>query len=47
MIFNINKFHNIVMQVVCDVDNCFWNVCVGKLSKVYNGGKFKLYSIYA
>jgi hypothetical protein len=27
--FNRKKFHNIVLQVVCDVDKIFWNVCVG------------------
>jgi hypothetical protein len=36
---NRKKFHNIVLQVVCDVDKIFWNICVGQPRRVHDGGQ--------
>jgi hypothetical protein len=36
--FNKKKFHNIVLQAMCDVDKIFWNVCVGQLRTVHDSG---------
>ncbi len=41
------KFHNIVLQIMFDVDKIFWNVYVGQLGGVHNGGQFKRCSLYA
>jgi hypothetical protein len=35
---NKKKFHNIVLQAMCDVDKIFWNVCVGQLRMVHDSG---------
>jgi hypothetical protein len=35
--FNKKRFHNIVMQIVCDVNKRFWNVCVNRPSKTKDG----------
>jgi len=39
--FNRKKFHNIVLQVVCDVDKIFWNACVGQPRGVHDGGSLR------
>ncbi len=44
--FNTKKFHNIVLQAMCDVDKIFWNVCVGRPRGVHDGGQFKRCSLY-
>jgi hypothetical protein len=44
--FNRKKFHSIVLQGVCDANKIFWNVCVGQLGGVHNGGQFKISSLY-
>jgi hypothetical protein len=44
--YNCKKFHNIVLQGVCDCDKCFWNVFASQLSGVANGGSIKLSSLY-
>jgi len=31
---------------LCDVDKIFWNVCVGQLERVHDGGQFKRCSLY-
>ncbi len=36
--FNRKKFHSIVLQVVCDVDKIFWNVCGSQPRRVHDGG---------
>jgi hypothetical protein len=36
--YNWKKSHNIVLQVVCDTQKMFCNVCVGQLGGVYDGG---------
>jgi hypothetical protein len=35
---NKKKQNNIVIQVVCDADKLFWNVCAGCLGGVHDGG---------
>jgi hypothetical protein len=35
---NRKKFHSIVLQVVCDVNKIFWNICVGQPKRVHDGG---------
>jgi hypothetical protein len=27
--FNMEKFHSIVLQAVCDMNTMFWNICAG------------------
>ncbi len=39
--FNRKTFHNIVLQVVCDVDKIFWNVCVDQPRGVHDGGSLR------
>jgi hypothetical protein len=45
--FNRKKFHSIALQVVCDVDKIFWNICVSQPRGVHDGGQFKRCSLYA
>lgn len=44
--YNHKKFHNIVLQGVCDCDKNFWNVSTSQHGGVVNGGSFKLNSLY-
>jgi hypothetical protein len=44
--FNTKKFHDIVLQAMCDADKIFWNVCVGQPGGVHDGGQFKRCSLY-
>lgn len=37
------RFHNIVMQIVCDVNQRFWNVCASQPRKVHNEWQFKMF----
>jgi hypothetical protein len=45
--FNRKKFHSVVLQFMCDADKIFWNICVGQLGKVHDGGQFKRSNLYA
>jgi hypothetical protein len=45
--FNRKKFHNIMLQVLCDVDKIFWNICASQPRGVHDGGQFKRYNLYA
>jgi hypothetical protein len=36
--YNWKKSHNIVLQVVCDTQKMFCNVCFGQLGGVHDGG---------
>jgi hypothetical protein len=36
--FNRKRFHNIVLQAMCDVDKIFWNVCVGQPRAIHDNG---------
>jgi len=37
-LFNMKEFHSIVLQVVCDLNKIFWNICVGQPRGVHDGG---------
>jgi hypothetical protein len=39
--YNWKKSHSIVLQVVCDTQKMFCNVCIGQLGGVHDGGQFK------
>jgi hypothetical protein len=43
--YNWKKSHSIVLQVVCDTQKMFCNVCVGQLGGVHDGGQFKKSSL--
>lgn len=41
--FNITKISKYcVLQGVCGVDKCFWNVCARQPMGVHDGGQFKV-----
>lgn len=40
---NKKGFYNIVMQIVCDVNKRFCNICVSQPSKVHNESQFKMF----
>ncbi len=44
--FKRKKFHSIMLQVLCDVDKIFWNICASQLGGVHDGGEFKRYNLY-
>ena len=43
--FNKKKFHNIVLQRICDSNRMFWNVCVGQPGGVHDASQFAISSI--
>jgi hypothetical protein len=45
--FNRKKFHSIMLQVLCDVEKIFWNICASQPRGVHDGGEFKRYNLYA
>ncbi len=45
--FNRKKFHSMVVQVVCDANKIFWNICANQPRGVHHGGQFKRCSLYA
>lgn len=44
--YNKKKFHNIVVQVMCNAKNIFWNVCADQPTRVHDGEQFKNSSFY-
>jgi hypothetical protein len=40
------KFSSVVLQVVCDIDKVFWNVCCSVPGGTADGGQFKISQIY-
>jgi hypothetical protein len=36
--FNRKKFHSIMLQVLCDVDKIFWNICASQPGGIHDGG---------
>jgi len=44
--FNRKKFHSIRLQVLCDVDKIFWNICASQPGGVHDGWEFKGYNLY-
>ncbi len=36
--YNRKRFHNIVLQTICDTHKLFWNVCVSQPKGVHDGG---------
>lgn len=44
--YNKKKFHNIVVQVMCNADKIFWNVCVDRPTGVHDDEQFKNSSFY-
>jgi hypothetical protein len=45
--FNRKKFHSIMLQVLCDVDKIFSNICASQPGGVHDGREFKRYNLYA
>ena len=44
--FNRKKFHSVLLQVVCDSERFFWNVCVGQSGGVHDAAQFAWSKIY-
>ncbi len=44
--YNQKRFHNIVLQTICDTHKLFWNICDGQPGRVHDGGQFKTSSLY-
>ena len=44
--FNRKKFHSVLLQVVCDSERFFWNVCVEQPGGVHDAGQFAWSKIY-
>ncbi len=44
--YNKTRFHNIVLQAVCDTQKLFWNICEGQPRGVHIGGQLKTFSLY-
>jgi hypothetical protein len=40
------KFSSVVLQVVCDMNKVFWNVCCSVPGGTADGGQFKILQIY-
>ena len=45
--FNNFLFHSVLLQVVCDSEGFFWNICAGEPGGVYDAAQFAWLELYA
>jgi hypothetical protein len=44
--YNRKKQNNIIIQVVCNADKLFWNICAICHGGIHDGRQFKTLSLY-